>query len=218
MPNYTLGIDFGKERDFSALILTETVHIWRPGSEHLVWTERNLPRDWVEEEHVRFIERMPLKTSYTAVVDRMAEILSSVELRGSTVAVYDRTGVGNAVRDMITQAYRAGRLGAIWPVGVTITSGAERHGYNVPKADLVAALVTRLENGRIRYPDEETPLIRQLRHELAQFRVRMTKRGADTFEAAREADHDDLVIALALAVWHRHRKDEPRRIDERALA
>lgn len=33
-----------------------------------------------------------------------------------------------------------------------------------------------------------------------------------SFEAGRAADHDDLVIALALAVWVQHAQGEPRHL------
>jgi hypothetical protein len=33
------------------------------------------------------------------------------------------------------------------------------------------------------------------------------------YEAAREADHDDLTVALTLAVWYPHPKDPPRYVD-----
>ena len=36
--------------------------------------------------------------------------------------------------------------------------------------------------------------------ELQEFRVRLTAKGRDTY-AARSGEHDDLVIAVALAVW-----------------
>ena len=40
-----------------------------------------------------------------------------------------------------------------------------------------------------------------LERELAAFRVRLTTSGRDTYEAATQGEHDDLVISLAMAVW-----------------
>jgi hypothetical protein len=37
--------------------------------------------------------------------------------------------------------------------------------------------------------------------ELKAFKVTVTTAGHETFEAWRERDHDDLVLAVALAVW-----------------
>jgi hypothetical protein len=41
-----------------------------------------------------------------------------------------------------------------------------------------------------------------LEMELQNFRVKITAAANETFEAWRERDHDDLVLALALAAWH----------------
>jgi hypothetical protein len=40
-----------------------------------------------------------------------------------------------------------------------------------------------------------------LAQELRAFRVKVTAAGNETFESWREPDHDDLVLAVALAVW-----------------
>ena len=43
---------------------------------------------------------------------------------------------------------------------------------------------------------------RILIQELSTFKVKITLAGNETFEAWRERDHDDLVLALAVAVWY----------------
>jgi hypothetical protein len=40
-----------------------------------------------------------------------------------------------------------------------------------------------------------------LAKELTNFKVKVTASGKETFEAWREKDHDDLVLATAMAVW-----------------
>jgi hypothetical protein len=47
---------------------------------------------------------------------------------------------------------------------------------------------------------EGLPLTAVLAEELAAFRVKVTPAGNETFEAWRERDHDDLVLAVALAL------------------
>jgi hypothetical protein len=49
-----------------------------------------------------------------------------------------------------------------------------------------------------------------LADELLAFRAKISARGHHTSEAWRESDHDDLVLALALACWHRHSHSPPR--------
>ncbi len=42
--------------------------------------------------------------------------------------------------------------------------------------------------------------------ELQNFRIKFTKAGNDTYEAWRESDHDDLVLAAAMAAWFGEKK------------
>ena len=63
---------------------------------------------------------------------------------------------------------------------------------------LVRALVVALESGRLKIA-RRIPLAGALMRELAAFRVKVSQRGHDTYEG--RGEHDDLVIATALAVW-----------------
>ncbi len=69
----------------------------------------------------------------------------------------------------------------------------------MPKRELVRGLVTALENGRLKVA-KGLPLAGALVGELRAFRVRFTAHGRDTY-AARSGKHDDLLMAVALAVW-----------------
>jgi hypothetical protein len=52
----------------------------------------------------------------------------------------------------------------------------------------------------------ELPLAEVLGRELQQFRVKVNlATGNESFEAWRERDHDDLVLATALACWYASR-------------
>jgi hypothetical protein len=97
------------------------------------------------------------------------------------------------------------REAGLKPVPITITGGQQvtrgSAGYrHVPKRDLVGALAVLLQTRRLR-------ISRELRHaerlieELQNFRVKITSAGNDTYSAWRESLHDDLVLALAVAVW-----------------
>ncbi len=55
------------------------------------------------------------------------------------------------------------------------------------------------ENGRLKIA-QGLPLAGALRGELREFQVRFTAKGRDSY-AARSGEHDDLVMAVALAVW-----------------
>jgi hypothetical protein len=110
------------------------------------------------------------------------------------------TGVGRPVFDLFTSA-------GISPVGVLITGGAvETHDgaiYGVPKLTLVSRLQALLHEGRLKI-HKELSEAETLVRELQDFRVDFTAAGHLTFNA-RSGRHDDLVLALAIAVWHAHR-------------
>ena len=221
MPNFTIGLDLGQRRDYSAAVVCERVQQlvdssalgFRPPDHAYLCDERVV----VDTFHVRHVQRWPLGTPYGSVVDDTAELACTPELRGHAVLVFDATGVGGAVGDMFTKAYRAGRMGRHRPRAVTLTGGFSRDlpaggraaAGTIHKGDLVSRLVTLSESGRVKLP-LGLPLADVLESELRAFTLKQTKAGALAFEAKRESDHDDLVVALALSVWHRHNRDEPR--------
>lgn len=119
-----------------------------------------------------------------------------------SVVRFKPTGVGVPVVDSFVHA-------GLTPVTVTIHGGSEvgedtySYHYRVPKRDLVSAIQVLLQNGRLRVA-EALHEARTLKHELLNFRVKIDPRTAhDSYSHWREGDHDDLVLATALACWFR---------------
>ncbi|MEI2651550.1 MAG: hypothetical protein V9G12_05200 [Microthrixaceae bacterium] len=156
---------------------------------------------------VRHAERIALGTPYTEVVKRVGEILQHPEIRAAEVVV-DATGVGRAVFEMFRDARRQGMCGYFPPHALTITSGTSR-GWNVKKEDLISKVLRYLEEGRLSVTDD-LAIRDKIEQELRTFKRKMTKAGNSTFNAERESDHDDLVIAIAASVWKEHRRVTPR--------
>ena len=69
----------------------------------------------------------------------------------------------------------------------------------VPRREIVRGLATAFKNGRLKIA-RGLPLAGALMGELQAFEVRLTAGGRDTY-AARSGEHDDLVMAVGLAVW-----------------
>ena len=96
---------------------------------------------------MRHLERMPLGTPYTEVVDPVERVVRSPPSTAAALVV-DATGVGRGVLDLI----RAARL-ACEIVPVTITGGShashERGMWRVPKRDLIGDLQLMLERGEL---------------------------------------------------------------------
>lgn len=209
MANYTIGLDLGQARDYTAAVIVERLHtVTNELRERADGTSYYVTQDhW----HVRHIQRFDLGTPYPAVVAQIGELLSRKELRYSTVLRIDATGVGRAVMDMFRETYLNEKMGDFRPQPITISAGSSRSGNSVPKTDLVAGIQIPLQEGPLKI-SEDIPLADKLRQELSDFRVKISASGNDMYEAVRESAHDDLVLALAMAVFRIHRKSEPRRI------
>ena len=157
---------------------------------------------------VRHIERVALGTPYPMVVAYLREMVGRAEVRGRCALVVDGTGLGAPVVDMLRGAGLGCEITA-----VTITGGERerRSGggqyVTVPKRDLIAGLQVALEN-------EDLKIARRLKQAGSLVRelvdVRMSS-GLGTGKVRVGADgygeHDDLVIALALACWRAKRRE-----------
>jgi hypothetical protein len=157
--------------------------------------------------NVTALKRWTLGTSYVDItrwLTRLFQAPGFLPVHGPPpVLVVDETGVGVAVVEMIREALiRAQVEGHL--LAVTITAGsavtlpAPAH-WRVAKKALASVLVTLFSNRRLHIADvpERALLIR----EAEAFSVRITPEGNETFESWRDSEHDDLVLALALACW-----------------
>ena len=188
-----MGVDLGQSRDFSAIAVVEKVEkVGARDPATMVFARET-------ELQLRYLERVPLGTPYPKVVERVASVAQSQPLAGQCLMVVDGTGVGRPVVDLLREADTGCRIRAVIVTG----GGVERRegGYDrVPKRDLIMALRLSLEQGKLR-------IAAGLRHgedllaEMAAIQVRVSASGNEQFGAWREGTHDDLVFAVALAVW-----------------
>jgi hypothetical protein len=181
---YFSGLDLGCVQDYTALAVAErTSH-----------PDPDRPGKTVWHFAVRHLHRWPLGTAYPAIVADVRALFAAPPLSGSALAV-DQTGVGRPVVDL----FRAAGIDAsLRPY--TITGGEASSGGAVPKKNLVGAVQVPLQARRLKVA-ESLPLAPVLAEELGLFRVKVTASANETFEAWRERDHDDLVLALALALY-----------------
>jgi hypothetical protein len=202
--SYIVGLDLGQSINPAALVVVEKSSLAR------------LP-----VYVVCHIERYPLGTDYCqyvagrpGIVEMVRGLLQRPPLPNCTLGV-DETGVGRAVMDL----FRAAAL-PCWLRPVTSTSGFDPKlmgdgSIHVPKKDLVAAVNIVLQSRRLaitELPPRDPPvgqsgpyrgeLSKQLAKELQAYRVSLTKskKPTETF-AAESGAYDDLVSALAIAIW-----------------
>lgn len=204
--SFYVGLDLGQQSDYTAVCviekLTQTGTYQRPtpsGAAHKRTRDTLL--------HVRHLQRFPLGTLYPEIVESVRELCASPELAGPKRSrpelVVDGTGVGVAVTDMLKEA-------GLSFFNVVITGGhkesRESGTYRVPKRNLVGALQVSLQNERLKIASS-LELAGTLKAELLNFKVKVDPKTAhDSYEHWREGDHDDLVLAAALACWATQRR------------
>jgi hypothetical protein len=76
---------------------------------------------------------------------------------------------------------------------------------------LASVLQVLFQSGRLKI-SREIPEYQTLVEELLNFRVKITANAHDTYEAWREGQHDDLVLALAMACWYAERSTRQARV------
>jgi len=189
-PSYFIGLDLGQSADYSALIILE-----RRGSS---------PQNYTFD--CRHLHRWQLKTNFTEIVTDTVRWMNSESLnkgvKDRPVLAVDGTGCGTAVIDLFRREHLHGKL-----VPILITSGNEvsrdSHSIKIPKRDLVATVAVVTQNRTLK-SSEELPLTKTLTDELENFKAKTMSAGNDTNGAGAEwrvGHNDDLVLALAMALW-----------------
>lgn len=181
-----IGVDLGQRRDFSAIAVVERV-----------WEGASVPefiRNGVDGQwwlRVRMMERMRLGTPYPDVVRRVKQIADLPVIAMGRSVVVDGTGVGAPVVDLLR---RAGMGCSVLPVLITgggAGSTGLAGGYeSVPRSVLLTNLQVLIQQGRVQVAadcKEAETLWREL------LGLKLVGHGSE--------EHDDLAVAVALAVW-----------------
>lgn len=199
---FVVGVDLGQARDPTAVVVNERLQatrtikqVERPGLPAWDRTQQKI----MVHHRLTFLHRFQLGTSYPDVVEAVQRLMVQLPpRRDKPDLVVDATGVGRPVLDTMREK-------GMRPIGITITGGVdaiekEWDDVRVPKRSLAATMQVVLQSGRLKIAAdmELTPL---LTRELENFKVKININGSEAFEAWREQDHDDLVLAAALAVW-----------------
>lgn len=180
MVKFFVGLDLGQANDYTALSVLERRIVERESS----YDVRKLER----------VRGMP----YPDIIDKITQIMRSPALISEAVLIVDQTGVGQPVFDSFKKA-------RLKPIGVMIHGGDKTtHDgmtWRVPKRDLVGVLQVLYQNNRLRI-SAKLKLANVLSNEALNFKVKIDQATAhDSYSAWREQDHDDLLLAVALAAW-----------------
>ena len=205
---FIVGIDLGLVAEPTAVVVVEANTLPHVRNQRVYeshgWMRDEpvfrLPDGRETNEHppicfaVRHAERLHQGTSYPSVVERAKYLAEKLE--GALLAL-DATGVGEATVSL----FRKARLS---PHVVTITAGdaiatTEGNVHRVPKRDLISVAQVMLQTDRLKIA-KAIPLADTMLRELLNFRLKVPL-NAGAIEAWREGPHDDLVLALAIALW-----------------
>ena len=178
-----MGLDLGQSQDATALVIAERT-----------------VKEGQAQYQVPHLQRFKLGTSYPDIVSKVATILEALPLLRDTTLVVDATGCGKPVLDMFIKANLPCPVrGVLIHGGDIVTS--EGMTSRIPKRDLAAIVSVLMQSRRLKIIDS-LPDSRVLQHELLNFKVKIDPLTAhDSYSAWRENQHDDLVLATALAVW-----------------
>lgn len=204
---FTIGLDLGQSQDYTALVVLERFLLPIPEIDPQTGNQRVVVR-----YEIPFMERPPLGTPYTAIVERVSAFMRSlnrwekkkqpdgdrIPVLIKPALVVDKTGVGAPVVDLL----RAAKLS---PVPVYIHGGdavsQDYPDWRVPKRNLISNLQIVFQNRELTIA-KSLPLTEVLATELKNFRAKINIATAhDSYEAWREGQHDDLLLAAALAFW-----------------
>ncbi len=185
-----IGVDLGKLQDYTAIVMLVRTRYYHASLDRII-----------ETTEVRLIERFPLGTLYTDVVDRVWTMFENVSIKRTGILVIDATGVGEPVREMFIKE-------GLYPVGVYITGGntvtyRNNSCWSVPRNDLMSTLRITFESQNIKFA-AGMPLTATLIDELKNLQAerKSAKTRTEEDELWREKKHDDITFALALCCWY----------------
>src|SRR6516164_4113464 len=151
-------------------------------------SERNVCR-------IGLLKRLALHTPYPAIAAEIIDIVHRLP-RGRTTVIVDRTGA-HAAYDMLVEK-------GLSPLGLTISGGDSVHWdgryVTVPKMRLLTGLLSICYEGELEISKRLGDYV-EFRRQLQNIGTMATDSGTgETWRARR--GHDDLVIAVSMAVWY----------------
>jgi hypothetical protein len=189
---YYAGLDLGRTWEHTALAVVERAE---RTEDHGDMTRMQYA--------VRHLERFRPGTSYPDIFARVVEVFAKPPLARCALVV-DYTAVGRTV----VEALRRTKVNVMLRPA-TVTAGLtarpdDRGGWLVPRTELVGLMQVLLQSGRLKVA-EALPEAGTLLSELEAFKAEVPTKVEDDLAAWRERDHDDLVLATALACWEADR-------------
>jgi hypothetical protein len=192
-PTYFTGLDFGQTHEFTALAVVER-------------TVEEGTNPVLRRYAVRHLHRFTIGTPYAEIASHVATLFAQPPLTQSRLIV-DQTMVGRPVVAELRRAKVPAQL-SVLAITAGMQSGMGDHGVlMVAKQELVSTMQILLQSHRLTVA-ASLPEAKVLAEELANFKLKRPL-SSDNIADWRDAPHDDLVFAVAIAVWHGEREPPP---------
>lgn len=181
------GLDFGKSIDHSAIVIIEQFE----------------DEQRVAQYHLRHCQRLARKVDYFDQCQTIVALLERAGIGDQVTVVYDRSGVGMAIAEMLQKVIRRERLRGIVITGGIEAGRTDTGDYSVPKRDLVANMQLLLGAERVKLARGHDAA--GLLDELRLFEVKVNQEtGYESFSSP-SGSHDDLALAAMLGLWYAER-------------
>jgi hypothetical protein len=189
-----VGLGLGQAHQYSALAVLE----------RRIASHGRTLADFRPPYALRHLERFAPGTPYPQVAGAVRALLQTPEVSGA-VLLLDVTGVGKAVKELFHEELWNRATCTFVPLcvvgsGPVAAGGNPSCGLPVPKLELVGTMQVLLQTRRLKIADS-LPDAALLARELESFRAAPPVLRGESVEQWRERDHDDLVLAVAVAAW-----------------
>jgi len=185
---FWIGWDVGQAKDYSAIAILQ-----KEGNRYVV----------------SHLERLPLDMSYPQQVESVFQKWHKKPLNtAEKTLVMDYTGIGRAVLDL-TQDRGLNPIGIAISGGNSVNWNEEHNRATVPKKDLIGNMQVLAQSDRLKVASglRFGPVLAQ---ELQSFKVKIDARTShDSYGSWREGEHDDLILATAIALWYAEYRTTP---------
>lgn len=196
-----IGMDIGQRVDPTAIVVAEKQlrgYTVRPFDDWQVIADaRQKPKGGEIHYVIRFIQRLPLGTSYKVVFERLAEIHHALPQKDILACRLDATGAGQPVIDLVRES--GIRVTAVYFTGGehTTETGDELH---LVKNHMVSHLQVLIQNHRILL-DPNNMEAQAMVEELLNYQIIVTESANLKTGVFKIGAHDDLATGLGLATW-----------------
>jgi hypothetical protein len=181
-----LGLDLGQRRDYTALAVVRTATVYL-GQEKVAY-------NFVKRDELRVIHlaRFELGYPYTDLPAALRGVIRQLDLSEPATLAVDATGPGLPVVEVIRRSgLYANVLSAMITGGSSSGTKSNNGVYSIARKELLSDLRVAIESRKLKTVPR-LPLNDELRAEL---------RTLEAESAAHSRVHDDLVFAVALALW-----------------